>query len=468
LITNTGKTILAKYLIGQAPAYASHIALGVGARPLEEVDDFADYSEKQKLDFEVLRIPISSRGYVYDEAGAANIVFAAELPGDQRYLFTEVGVFSAKSNPAAGTQDSKMIYTFSESENWEYHDDVTASGLSTIVSPLNGAIEGSVINPLDLLSEPIPAFRTNSDNSAFNSDARSTKFELPRFLDRTLMVAGNMSFLEYNGTNLVVKTADVGEYWANHIHLTGISPNFNKNSAEDRLQLAFSIMNKSFEQTTTISEVRILMEFASSDNLDPENFARFEARIAPGQVEDVIASAVDFNSNRYYVATKSIGDLAKSPAFTWNTINNLKIYASIIASYAITAEEIVSNVATITLDQSHGLSVGDLVEIDGLGAPYDGEIKVTSVTDDGDLSDYSVSFDLVDADQTSTASGTASAPSNRFYLSLDGFRLENLTSQNPLYGMTGYSVIRTDTGQPITKEPNTSNIVEFRYGMDVA
>jgi len=53
LITNTGKTILAKYLIGQAPAYASHIALGVGARPLEEVDDFADYSEKQKLDFEV-------------------------------------------------------------------------------------------------------------------------------------------------------------------------------------------------------------------------------------------------------------------------------------------------------------------------------------------------------------------------------------------------------------------------------
>jgi hypothetical protein len=34
MITNTGKTIIAKYLLGQAPAYASYIAIGCGATPL--------------------------------------------------------------------------------------------------------------------------------------------------------------------------------------------------------------------------------------------------------------------------------------------------------------------------------------------------------------------------------------------------------------------------------------------------
>jgi len=75
LITNTGKTILAKYLIGSAPAYASHLALGVGPKPLGTSDTLGDYSGQTSLAFEALRIPITSRGYLYDEAGAANIVF---------------------------------------------------------------------------------------------------------------------------------------------------------------------------------------------------------------------------------------------------------------------------------------------------------------------------------------------------------------------------------------------------------
>jgi len=64
-----------------------------------------------------------------------------------------------------------------------------------------------------------------------------------------------------------------------------------------------------------------------------------------------------------------------------------------------------------------------------------------------------------------TGSGT---PSDDFYIALDGLRLENVTEQNPLYGMTGYTVIKTENGQTITKEANTSNLVEFRYGLDVA
>lgn len=396
MITDKGRTILAKYLIGQAPAYASHIALGVGRTPLGQGQTFDDltrqeYASRTELEFEVLRIPITSRGYVYDEAGFANIVFAAELPGDQRYLFSEVGVFSAKSNPAAGLADSKMIYTFSESENWEYHDDRNATSVPLRTDRLDTPLEDFVIRPLDDSNNPVIAFRTNSNNLVFNNTIRSGRYELPRFLDRSLLISGDMSYIEEYDEALSIRPSTPSNYYGRHLHLTGITNNFNRNSSSDQLKLAFSIIDKDPAQQTSdsgrVGGVRIILEFASSDALDPQNFARFEVSIDP--------SDGDFVTNRYRVITKTLGELSKSQNFTWNTINVVKIYAMV----------------------------------------YD-----------------------------ATGSGE---PSPNFYIALDGLRLESVTEQNPLYGMTGYTVIKTEDGQPIVKEANTSNLVEFRYGLDV-
>lgn len=394
MITDKGRTILAKYLIGQAPAYASHIALGVGPKPLATDDsfDFAEYAQKNSLDFEVLRIPISSRGYVYDEAGFANIVFAGELPGDQRYLFSEIGIFSAKSNPAAGAQDSKMIYTFSESENWEYHDNVNATSIPLQTEPLDEGGNDNVIRPEDDGGNPLVAFRTNSNNTIFNSTVRQDRQEVPRFLNNSLLISGGMSYIEeYDGV-LSIKESTPSEYYGSHLHLTGISNNFNRNSSSDELKLAFSVIDKDPTQEGTssgrVGGVRIIVEFASSDALDPQNFARLEVDLDP--------SDNDFVANRYVFVKKNLGDLVKSNTFTWNTVNVVKIYAMV----------------------------------------YD-------ATGDG-------------------------LPSDQFYIALDGLRLENVTQQNPLYGMTGYTVIKTEDGQPAVKEANSSNLVEFRYGLDVA
>jgi hypothetical protein len=46
-------------------------------------------------------------------------------------------------------------------------------------------------------------------------------------------------------------------------------------------------------------------------------------------------------------------------------------------------------------------------------------------------------------------------------------RLENLTTTNPLYGLTGYSVLKTDGALPIVKASNTSNYIEFRIAIGV-
>ena len=54
MITNTGKNIIGKYLLGQAPAYASYIAVGCGPEPLATADPYGNYANKVNLDFEML------------------------------------------------------------------------------------------------------------------------------------------------------------------------------------------------------------------------------------------------------------------------------------------------------------------------------------------------------------------------------------------------------------------------------
>jgi hypothetical protein len=91
MITNTGKTIIGKYLLGQAPAFASYIAVGCGPQPFKTSEELIVDSNKENLDFEMFRVPISSRGYV-QENGMNKIVLTAELPTEERYEITEVGI----------------------------------------------------------------------------------------------------------------------------------------------------------------------------------------------------------------------------------------------------------------------------------------------------------------------------------------------------------------------------------------
>lgn len=387
MITNKGTNILAKYLIGQAPAYASFVSVGIGPKPLGLNDANGNYQAKTEMDFEVLRVPISSRGYIYDDQGNASVVFVGELPTDQRYEFSEIGIFSAKSNPAAGSYGSRMLYTFSDSESWEFHGQDSAVGIVQYLEPLylNDEQEQSII------LVPDTVFRTNPDNAVFNSDIRLGRYERSRFLDRTMLIRGDMSTLETVNGRLSLVPNDTS-YNSTHIHLAGVTPNLNKNAPGDELRLAFSVVNKLDTQTQALDSVKILIEFASTDAIEPDNFARMEI--------DLGSEDVDFSANRYVIAKSKLEDLVKSAGFTWTNVNIIKIYVSV----------------------------------------YE---QALNPEDPPVLSD-------------------------NFYVALDGLRFENLTAISPLYGLTGYSVIKNSTSSPIVKQSNSSNLVEFRFGLDVA
>ena len=382
MITNTGKSIIGKYLLGQAPAYASYIAVGCGAQPLATADPYGDYSEKQNLDFEMFRIPISSRGFVNDGA-TEKLVLTAELPTEERYEITEIGLYSAGSNPSAGAYDSKTVFAFTQGENWQYHTSVAATSIPTITEPLDDPLDDNVIATTD------PVFQTNADNSIFYKSPRPERYERSRFLNNIILIQGDDSDLTVDATTGSSAGHFVVEPGSNHIHLTGADVNFSRNSPIDELRLAFSIISKDGDSSAVPDTVRILVEFGSTDQEPPPEFARFEIELENGSGS---GATYDFATNRYYVASTQLQELYQTQGFTWNSVTVIKIYACAIVS---------------------------------------------------------------------------DVPSEDYYIALDALRLENIATTNPLYGLTGYSVIKNTDAETIIKSPNTSNYIEFRFSVGV-
>ena len=58
--------------------------------------------------------------------------------------------------------------------------------------------------------------------------------------------------------------------------------------------------------------------------------------------------------------------------------------------------------------------------------------------------------------------------SSDYYIALDAMRLENIATENPLYGLTGYTVVQNADAEAIIKSPNTNNYIEFRFSIGVS
>ena len=382
MITNIGKNLLAKYLVGQTQSYASHIAVGCGASPLASDGSFGDYSLKNSLDFEMFRVPIISRGFV-NEDGIDKVVLTAELPTEERYEITEIGIFSAASNPVAGSFDSRNVYSFADTDNWLYQPfNSSAIEIPSIYAPLDGEADNGIIN------QTSPVFATNADNRIFTNPDRVARNERCRFLNNIIAMAGNSSTLTRNSLGKL----EIGAQ-PKYIRLNETTVDFTKNSPLDELRLAFSVVSKSPSANTVPDNVKILLEFSYTGSDTPQEYARFEVDIDDlGYTAGTSPENRNLSTNRYLVVKKALKDLNKTDNFDWREVTVAKIYSCVTE---------------------------------------------------------------------------AGAPSDLFYVCLDGLRLENIISTNSLYGLTGYSVIRNDGSKPIVKAANTTNYIEFRFSLGV-
>jgi hypothetical protein len=374
LITNTGKEIVAKYLLGTAPAFASYMAFGSGPQPLGSADShsFNTYAQKEALDFEMFRVPISSRGYVFED-GVNKLVFTGELPSQEKYEITEIGIYSAGSNPSAAGFDSRNIVLFSQEEAWQ---SVTAS--TADIPVVTTALDPGNDNVIDVAYD---VFQANSDNRIFYRNNRNDYHERCRFFNNVIFVAGDFSSVKD-----ATSSTDLSS--AYHILKTGTSINLSQNSLSDKIKIAFSVINKSASLTlstpyTGPDSVKIIVDFI--------NTSTKKARLI-FNVVDAGNASIDFSNNRYYAIEKNISDVVQEDGFSWADVTSLKIYACAVTSNALT---------------------------------------------------------------------------DSYYIGLDAIRVENVTTQNPLYGLTAYTVVKNADEQPILKASNTNNYIEYRMSVGV-
>jgi hypothetical protein len=309
VITNKGKDIIAKYLIGITPAYASYMAFGCGAKPLTTGESFGQYSTKEVLDFEMFRVPISSRGYV-EEDGFNKIVFTSELPTTERYEITEIGIFSAGGNPDASGFDSRPLLLFTEEEQWQYG--------STTFESVSSSITTSLDYPLDdnIIATDLDVFQAAADNSIFFKENRNEKNERCRFFNNMIFVKGDYGQIK-DITN--VASSLTGQY---HIQKTGLNLNLSQNSLSDQIKIAFSLVNKNGASYTNPDSLKIILEFIDSNN----KYARCLVDLVDG------AGGVNFNTNRYFAISKTLGNFVLEQGFSWATIKTAKIYSSVVDS----------------------------------------------------------------------------------------------------------------------------------------
>ena len=390
MITNTGKSILTKYMLGQTTSYASYIALGCGAKPISSTYNWTTdssgyktaFKAKTEMDFEMLRVPIISRGYADGQ-----LVLTAELPTTERYEISEIGLYPAVQNPSAGIADSRNLFTFSTTEKW-YSQEGTASPqveLTTVSSALDEESVDNSINFTDgVFTESSAAFRASATNVLFSNTERIGRYELPRFFDSSIFVLGNgVAMASTVDTDAEVLAYSV-QATDNFITLENTQADLTRNSPSDKIKIALSLVNKDGAGTTNHPDrVNVIVDFIASNN---GSYARF------GKTEDVSGYS---SSNRYVVLSQTLGEMAitnSGSGFKWRNVNTIKIYVSV----------------------------------------FDG----------GSLS-------------------------TNHYVSLDAIRMENVSSPNPLYGLTGYTVIENTSSQTFVKENNTQALVEFRFSMDV-
>ena len=386
MITNKGKEIIAKYLLGTTPAYASYMAFGCGAKPLASGDSYGNYNEYSELEFEMFRVPISSRGYVKEDIGnnefISKIVFTSELPTQERYEITEIGIFPAGGNPSASGFDSRTLIAFSEEEQWQYLNG-TPQPIVSITQPLDTPLDDNIINTstadftINNVASLLPSvFQANADNNIFFKTNRNTKNERCRYLNNMLLVKGNYSAIK----DIYDLTSSLSGI--NYIIKTGLNINLVQNSLSDKIKIAFSIVNKNATSYTIPDAATIILEFIDSNN----KYARSRIDLAHD------GETVDFATNRYFVEEKSLSDFTQQTGFSWQYVNSLKIYSCVVTSNLVV---------------------------------------------------------------------------DTHYIAFDAIRFDNVSTQNPLYGLVGYTVVKNTNGQAIAKSPNTNNYVEFRMALDV-
>lgn len=430
MITDKGKQIIGKYLLGQAPEYAAYIAVGTGANPTSVWSTAEEVAnEANRMQFEAFRVPVLSRGLVNDTISilgtaidrTSNVVtitvnrhgltvgdsvtVAVPAPND-----SESGTFSVTSTTSttftydqtgsdfSTTEDFPVTYVkerlifkaqlppdqfygMTEIALFPAANNQLALGYDS--KPMAGFVptEGWVLRysedtNLDYITTSVvdidgiitaaSACYVHPNNDLFNNRTA------PRFMNRSLLVPGSL-------TEFADDTCAIAD-GAGRVQTGSLAFDFSKNSPYDEITLAMLVVPADVG-TDYPAKIRVRL-----DLIDGFNGGRATAY-----------RTMTSWDNDYFTVSWLISEfLTDTSPFNWSRITSVEVFVE-------------------TLDE----------------------------------------FDVY----------------NETWMVLDGLRFDNTQTLNPLYGLVAYSEMDGETVgnvfQAVEKQENTQGYVEYRMGVSI-
>jgi hypothetical protein len=409
----------------------------------------------KSLELESVRVPITSRGYVND-SGTNKIILTAQLPSEERYEFTEIGIYSAGSNRTAGVFDSKTISPFSATEGWQLNANGTISNPSTTNSSFR-EYDTSIIDSNNNMTAEEPAIKIRTSNGIFANQNRIERYEKTRYLDNVFLTKGDNSFIYKQSTDQVILDTSPSKQ-PKFLQLSNTTVDLSKNSSSDLIKLAFSIVSVNGNNFTELPlDTFIIVEFLNGALTES---AKMEIQINRNEY--------DLVRNRYIVATKKLEDLIYTSQFSWKNANTIRIYTSTTRDVFVTKKISNGTTATITTSAAHELNIGDRIFVSGVAGGAQDLNGIKTITAVTTTEPHTISYaSTAVIPSEASVDGSLKATDNKFYVALDALRLDNINTVNPIYGLVGYSIIQNETKRPVIKSPNTQNFVEYRFVLDV-
>jgi len=460
MITNKGNQIITKFMLGQAPEYAAYIAVGVGATPLTINESDASLPTKSSMDFEAFRVPVTSKGVVSDEitlalsdwtvsASAVTVTTSTPhgmRPGDSALLSFVATGDSAKNGTFIIT--SSTTNTFGYEQAWGGSATWSSAGSATAtVSYSRDRLVFKAQLPQDqryLMSE-VALYPSSSNTLALSYDSRLISGFLPT------------------------------ESWAYH-HVTGglvESINSIPLVTTDISDGSGSITTATFIGSGSLNTAL----FVNSDN-NAFTWAARKARHEPPRLFNrSLIVAGDMTA-----FTDDDMTLPSKPKHIINTANfRMDLSKSSPDDYIRLALSLISK------DGGSGAVVSDKVRLrlEFEDSTTGAEATATRLLRSSDfassryvvvswqLKDFSIGtqfnwnhFDTVELFvQTLNSGGTY----DDSYVAFDGLRLDNVNTENPLYGMTAYSRLKNgyESGALLEKAENSQGYIEYRLGANI-
>jgi len=461
MITSRGNQIISKYLLGQAPEYAAYIAVGVGAKSLDFDEEDTSPITKKSMDFEAFRVPVLSRGLVNDSivldinswSVTDNVVTIQTAANHGTKVGDEISLeFSLITNDA---KEGLFVVQETTSNTISYEHTISESPWYSSASASDTA-----------------TVSYNRERIVFKAQLPSDqRYEMTEI---ALYPAANNS-LALNYDSRVVSGFLTTEGWTYH----DVSPSliesdntipFVTTSIADS---SGNIGSATFLDPATSSTASAL--FLNSNN---EAFTFFERQqryentrfynrclVVPGNMTTFSNDEMSIVGKQKYVFTNSLKlNLSQNSPDDY-----VKFAISVISSdiSPITAPSKV-RLRFEFLDSLSGQKA-IVTELLTAGDFANGRYKIISKQKkDFDLGN-DFSWGRIDGiviyAQTLNSSGTYDGS----YVALDGIRIDNENTENPLYSMVAYSRLKNnfEDGQPIQKLDNSQGYIEYRLGVNI-